>query len=168
MRHASALLAVLVALAASVSLGPMPLRAAEPSATTHGDVDLEEVATDLTDKVMHLFVDAIRTGDFTDLRDMGSKHFKATYSVADMAKAFRSFGATIVTGDPLEDAIPVFLEPPAMKDGLLAVQGLYELPDGLLLFDLAFAPEAGDWKIDGIDVRSEPVQAPSTSAAQTP
>jgi hypothetical protein len=164
MRHATALLAVLLGLAGSVGLNPLTVQAAELPAATR-QIDLEELATDLTGKTMQVFVEAIRKGDFADLRDMASERFKAAYTVADISQAFQSFGATIVTGDPLADAMPVFLEPPAMKDGLLAVQGLYELPDGLLLFDLAFAPEAGDWKLDGIDVRSQPIEGPSTSAA---
>lgn len=167
MRHASALVAVMLALAAPLGLGALPSRAAEP-ASASAQVDLEELATELTDKTMQVFVDAIRKGDFGGLRDTASAHFKATYTVADITKAFRSFGATIVTGDPLADATPVFLEPPAMKDGLLDIQGLYELPDGLLIFNLAFAPEDGDWKLDGLDVRSQPIEGPSTSAAQTP
>lgn len=167
MRHAAVLLAGLLALALCVDQGPSPAQAAE-AITAAPDVDLEELSTDLTDKTMHLFVEAIRTGDFSDLRDTGSEHFKATYSVADIAQAFQSFSATVVTGDPLEDAMPVFLAPPAMKDGLLGIEGLYELADGLLLFNLAFAPEEGDWKLDGIDVQSQPIEAPSTSAAKTP
>lgn len=167
MRHARTLLAVLLALAAPLGPGALPTRAAEPGSAS-AQVDLEDLATELTDKTMQLFVDAIRKGDFSDLRDNASAHFKASYTVADIKNAFQSFSATIVTGDPLEDATPVFLEPPAVKDGLLDIQGLYELPDGLLIFDLAFASEAGDWKLDGLDVRSQPIEAPSTSAAQTP
>lgn len=165
MRHAIALLAVLLALAATRGFGPLPARAAALVPGTE-QADLEALATELTDKTMQVFVDAIRRGDFSGLRDAASAHFKATYTVADIKTAFQSFSATIVTGDPLEDASPVFLEPPAIKDGLLDIQGLYELPDGLLIFNLAFAPEDGDWKLDGIDVRSLPVEGPSTSAAQ--
>lgn len=164
MRIATALLAVLLGLA-----GPLVLqRGTAQAASLDSQADIEQLAIDLTDKAMHAFVDGIRKGDFSGLRDIGSAHFKATYTVADINQAFRSFGATIVTGDPLADQTPVFLEEPAMKDGLLAIQGLYELPDGLLLFELAFAPEQGDWALDGIDVRSQPVEGPSTSAVQVP
>jgi hypothetical protein len=164
MRIFAPLIAVLLGLAGLAPSTATPAQAAEVAVAP--EADLEAIATDLADQTMRVFVEGIRKRDFRELREIGSARFKAAYTPEAINTAFRSFTATIVTGDPLADQWPAFLDPPAMSDGQLRMQGFYELPDGLLLFDLAFVSEAGDWQLDGIDVRSQPIEAPATSAAQ--
>ena len=124
--------------------------------------ELESLGVELSDSAMRLFVEGVRQKDLRTLGPMVSLKFKRTYTPDAVNAAFKQFFAVTVTGDPLAGKSPIFLKAPEItREGLLDVQGLYELPDGVLLFQLAFVREGSGWKLDGINVRSQPYDAPN-------
>ena len=115
---------------------------------------------------MRTFIEGIRQKDFRVLGSVASLNFRKIYTPEQVNEAFKAFFAVEITGDPLAGRSPVFLAAPAIgKDGRLAIQGMYELPDGLLLFQLAYVREGTGWKLDGLNVKSQPYNAPSAKPA---
>ncbi len=124
------------------------------------------VSVELADTVMRTFIEGIRQKDFRVLGSVASLNFRKSTPPEQVNEAFKAFFAVEITGDPLAGRSPVFLAAPAIgKDGRLAIQGMYELPDGLLLFQLAYVREGTGWKLDGLNVKSKPYNAPSAKPA---
>jgi hypothetical protein len=130
-------------------------------------VELETLALGLVDTTMHTFIEGVRQKDMRVLGPITSLKFRKSYTPEQVNTAFQQFFATTIVGDPLAGKSPIFVKAPEItKAGLLAIEGFYELPDGLLLFQLALVREGMGWKLDGIAVKSQPYNAPSAKPAQ--
>lgn len=128
--------------------------------------DLEAVSVELADTVMRTFIQGVRQKDFRVLGKVASLNFRKSYTPEQVNEAFKQFFTVEVTGDPLAGKSPVFMKAPAVgPDKRLGIEGMYELADGLLLFQLAFVREGTGWKLDGLNVKSRPYNAPAAKPA---
>ncbi len=153
-------------LAGTPAQPPAPPKQGDTALAAPAAADFETIAVELTDTAMRTFIEGIRQKDFRVLGSIASLNFRNSYTPEQVNEAFKAFFAVEITGDPLAGRSPVFLAAPAIgKDGRLAIQGMYELPDGLLLFQLAYVREGTGWKLDGLNVKSQPYNAPSAKPA---
>jgi hypothetical protein len=126
---------------------------------------LEALAVELADGTMRAFLDGIRKKDLRTLGPIASLRFRRTYTPEQVNEAFKQFFMVSVTGDPLAGRSPVFLAAPKINNaGGLEVQGLYDVGTGALIFQHVYVREGSGWKLDGLNVRSEPYNAPNASA----
>lgn len=154
------------ALADTPAQPPAPPQQGATALAAPSAAELELVSVELADLVMHTFIEGIRQKDFRVLGSVASLNFRKTYTPEQVNAAFKAFFAVQVTGDPLAGKSPIFLAAPAIgPDKRLNIQGMYELADGLLLFQLAFVREGTGWKLDGLNVKSQPYNAPSAKPA---
>lgn len=171
MKRIVSLIALAASLAgtASVALADQqsrPEQAARPVVTPPNAAQLETLAVELADGTMRAFIDGVRQKDLRSLGPVVSLRFRKTYTPEQVNEAFKQFFSVTVTGDPLAGKSPIFLTAPLINTaGGLEVQGFYEVGTGILMFQLVYIREGIGWKLDGINVRSEPIKAPAPSAA---
>ncbi len=174
MKKLTTILALVAGLAGASSCVLAGTPAQPPAPPKQGDTALaapavagfETIAVELTDTAMRTFIEGVRQKDFRVLGSIASLNFRKTYSPEQVNEAFKAFFAVEITGDPLAGRSPVFLAAPAIgQDKRLDIQGMYELPDGLLLFQLAYVREGTGWKLDGLNVKSQPYNAPTAKPA---
>jgi hypothetical protein len=176
MKRIATLIALIAGLASTAPLAmadqpgqpPAPSPVAKPTLVPPSAAQLETLAIELSDVAMHVFVEGVRGRDLRGLGQIASLKFRKSYTPEQVNAAFKQFFATTVVGDPLAGKSPIFLKAPEInRGGALEVQGFYELPEGLLLFQLAYVREGTGWKLDGINVRSQPYNAPSANPASS-
>jgi hypothetical protein len=96
---------------------------------------------------------AMRTGNFTVLRDLGSARFRDRNSAAQLVLTFAKQGAAV---NLLPAAIlePKLTAPPAInKDGLLVIEGVFDIGQpGAFTFGLAYETVGQDWRLFEISV----------------
>ena len=154
------------ALAETQAQPPAPPKQGAPALVAPAPADFEAISIELTDTAMRTFIEGIRQKDFRVLGSIASLNFRKSYTPEQVNEAFKAFFAVEITGDPLAGKSPVFLKAPAIgQDKRLSIQGMYELADGLLLFQLAYVREGTGWKLDGLNVKSQPYNAPSAKPA---
>lgn len=176
MKNIATILALVAGLAGASTLSladtpvqpPAPPSQAGPALAPPAAADLETVAVELADTAMRTFVEGIRQKDFRVLGSIASLNFRKSYSPEQVNEAFKQFFTVTITGDPLAGKSPIFLKAPAIgRDRRLEIEGLYELADGLLLFQLAYVREGTGWKLDGLNVRSKPYNTSTPNPAST-
>ncbi|MEZ5922788.1 MAG: hypothetical protein R3D57_00215 [Hyphomicrobiaceae bacterium] len=151
---------------ASAANASQGLNTQSPAMVRPAGAQLETIAIELADTTMRVFLEGVRQKDFRVLGQVASLNFRKSYTPAQVNDAFKQFFAVTVTGDPLAGKSPIFVASPLINTaGALEVQGFYELPDGLLMFQLVHVREGTGWKLDGINVRSEPYTPPAANPA---
>ncbi len=96
---------------------------------------------------------AILTGNYTVLHALSSPAFQSLNSAAQLAQKFAAFQARGIDIGPAILMPPVLSERPKMdSSGLLRVSGYYETRPQRVVFDMAFQPVNGAWRLSGIAV----------------
>ncbi|WP_428675050.1 hypothetical protein [Reyranella sp.] len=102
------------------------------------------------------FNDANVTGNFTVFHAKLSKPFRQQFTPERLQETFKSFAEQQIDFDIIAAYKPVY-EPAALVngDGRLIVKGYFPTEPTRVLFDLAFIPSDGEWKLISIHVKTE-------------
>lgn len=129
---------------------------ASNSTTTSGDsLPSESVTEGLVKNTLDLFADAVDSGDFTELHTAASRDFQSTYTVSQMATAFKSYTGKKRTVVPiLEKAQGMsakFKSAPSLRteQGLkiLVAEGEFATKPFKTRFDFEYVNRGGEWKL---------------------
>jgi hypothetical protein len=102
------------------------------------------------------FNDANVTGNFTVFHAKLSKPFRRQYTPERLQETFRSFAEQQIDFDIIAAYKPVY-DPAASVDGdgRLVVKGYFPTEPTRVVFDLAYIPSDGEWKLISIHVKTE-------------
>jgi hypothetical protein len=107
------------------------------------------------------FNDANVTGNFTVFHAKLSKPFRQQFTPERLQETFKSFADQQIDFDVIAAYKPVY--DPAVSvdsDGRLVVKGYFPTEPTRVLFDLAFIPSDGEWKLISIHVKTERAPKP--------
>jgi hypothetical protein len=132
-----------------------------PVATVAGETILTLVRTSLL-----TLNDAIQTGNFTVLRDVGAPGFRETYSAARLSQIFSDLAARNIDLAPVATLVPQLAETPSIDPttNMLRIRGTFPGNPVQIDFELLFHPIAGRWRLFGITVQPKDGSAQTTSA----
>lgn len=107
------------------------------------------------------FNDASVTGNFTVFHAKLSKPFRQQYTPERLRETFKSFVDQQIDFDVIAAYKPVY-DPAASVDGdgRLVVKGHFPTEPNRVVFDLAFIPSDGEWKLISIHVKTERAPQP--------
>lgn len=102
------------------------------------------------------FNDANVTGNFTVFHAKLAKPFRQQYTPERLKETFKTFAEQHIDFDVIAAYKPVY-DPAASvgSDGRLLVNGYFPTEPTRVLFDLAFIPSDGEWKLISIHVKTE-------------
>ncbi len=107
------------------------------------------------------------TGNYTVLRELGTASFRGAHTDARLAEIFAELRYRRIDLTPVLLMDPKLVRQPEVDDqALLRLTGFFETAPEQVVFDLAFVPEQGEWRLHGIAVQTRP--APAQSASQQP
>lgn len=110
---------------------------------------------------------ANRTGNYTVLHALGSPDFQKANSPEKLAQIFADWRKKNIDLTPVIIFSPVLKSQPAVTDqGMLRLTGYYKTQPQQVHFDLLFQPVAGQWRLFGIAMSTQP--APPEAAAAPP
>jgi hypothetical protein len=110
---------------------------------------------------------AVYTGNFTVLRDLGSPAFQAANSPAQLGVIFASLRNRNIDLSPVVAVTPEVSEPPQItQDQMLRLVGYFPTKPLQVQFQLLFQPVNGQWRLFGMAV--DAVAAPVAAAAAPP
>jgi len=110
---------------------------------------------------------AVSTGNFTVLRDLGSPAFQAANSPAQLGVIFASLRNRNIDLSPVVVVTPEVSEPPQItQDQMLRLVGFFPTKPLQVQFQLLFQPVNGQWRLFGMAV--DAVAAPVAAAAAPP
>jgi hypothetical protein len=98
--------------------------------------------------------DALRSGNFTVLRDLAAPGFQSANTAAKLSMIFkdlldrRTDLAPVATASPQIDAAEIIA-----GRNMLHLKGRFPLPAGAVAFDLLFEETGGIWRLFGISVQ---------------
>ena len=167
---ASALLAAAPAHAgqtgAAQSAPPPP---AGPAVQSQGHMpDVEQVYVLIRSAILTLDT-AMRAGNFSVLRDVGSPSFQAANTSARLARIFQNLDQQGIDLSSVAITAPTITALQMMEQGrVLRVTGYFPSPRSHIDFDLMFENVGGRWRIFGLSVNPAPVvtRGPSAVRAQ--
>ena len=153
---------------AAASPTPAPPQAAPPNqpatATSTLAVPPPEVLLVLIRTTLVALNQAVSTGNFTVLRDLGSPAFQAANSPAQLGVIFAGLRNRNIDLSPVVVVTPEVSEPPQItQDQMLRLVGRFPTKPLQVQFQLLFQPVNGQWRLFGMAV--DAVAAPAAAAA---
>ena len=150
---------------ATTSPTPTPPQAAPPNQpATALAVPAPEVLLVLIRTTLVALNQAVSTGNFTVLRDLGSPAFQAANSPAQLGVIFAGLRNRNIDLSPVVVVTPEVSEPPQItQDQMLRLVGRFPTKPLQVQFQLLFQPVYGQWRLFGMAV--DAVAAPAAAAA---
>ena len=98
--------------------------------------------------------DAIQTGNFTVLRDLGAPGFREANSAARLSQIFSELTSKGIDFSAVNVVAPQLTEPPGIdqQSGMLRLKGYFPGEPIQLNFDLLYQVVDGRWRIFGLSV----------------
>jgi hypothetical protein len=143
-------------------------QAAKPGAPKVVMPDAEKIVLLLRTTLITLN-DAMQTGNFTVLRDMGAPGFRDANTAARLAQSFADLGSKGIDLSPTSVIAPQLTEPPGLDQakGMLRLKGYFPGQPVQINFEMLFQAVDGRWRLFGLSVQPGPaVAAQSAPAAQ--
>ena len=112
---------------------------------------------------------AVYTGNFTVLRDLGSPAFQAANSPAQLGQIFASLRNKNIDLSPVVVVTPEVSEPPLItQEHMLRLVGSFPTKPLQIQFQMLFQPVNGQWRLFGMAVNTAvPPAAPPAAKAAT-
>jgi hypothetical protein len=112
--------------------------------------------------------DALRTGNFTVLRDIGAPAFREANTPARLSQAFSGLAAQGIDLSAVAVMAPQLTEVPKLDErSMLHVKGIFPGQPLQINFETIHAVVAGRWRLFGLSVAAVPPQ-PAPAAAAPP
>jgi hypothetical protein len=114
--------------------------------------------------------DALQTGNFTVLRDMGAPGFRDTNTAARLSQSFSDLVAKGIDLSPVSVIAPQLSEPPSLdqEKGMLHLKGYFPGTPVQVNFELLYQAVAGRWRLFGLAVQPGTPAAASSGASGAP
>lgn len=120
-----------------------------------GDVPSESVVESLVKETTSEFSDAVDSGDFNQIHSNASSDFQNTYTVDEMATAFKSYSEKKSIVVPILNKVGAsdaeFTKPPSIRSEkgrkILAANGKFPTKPYNVRFDYEYVLRDGDWKL---------------------
>jgi len=109
--------------------------------------------------------DALRTGNYTVLRDRGAPAFRDANSAARLGQIFESLARSGVDLSVVSVTAPQLSQAPILdqKQGTLDVKGYFPTRPTQIDFEVLYQSVGGHWRVFGLSV--QPVKAPQAPKA---
>lgn len=110
--------------------------------------------------------DALRSDNFTVLRDLASVQFRAANTPGRLSQAFSDLARRGVDLSAVAILAPELSELPSFdaNRGVLRLKGFFEGKPIRIEFELAYLADGGRWKLLGLSVQPVAVEAQATAA----
>lgn len=146
--------------------GPAKEPATAPAQTKPRIPPPEQMAMMIQTSVVALS-QANLTGNFSVLHALGAPSFQKSNTPAKLAEIFKNLRERNIDLTPIILFSPVLLRKPTInKQGMLHLVGYYKTTPQQVHFELLFQPVAGQWRLFGISVRTQPANQPAAAANQ--
>jgi hypothetical protein len=111
--------------------------------------------------------DAIQTGNFTVLRDIGAPGFREANSAARLSQSFSDLASKGVDLSAVSIIAPQLSEPPGLdqQKGMLRLKGYFPGQPVQINFEMLFQAVNGRWRLFGLSVQPGAPASPSASAS---
>jgi len=111
--------------------------------------------------------DALRTGNYTVLRDMGAPAFREANSAARLSRIFSDLAAKNVDLASVAVIAPQLSEKPGLdqEKGMLHLKGYFPGRPVQINFDLLYQAVAGRWRLFGISVQPGTLTSPGVAGS---
>jgi hypothetical protein len=112
--------------------------------------------------------DAVQTGNFTVLRDMGAPAFSEANSAARLSQSFSDLASKRIDLSPVTVIAPQLTEPPGLdqQKGMLHLKGYFPGNPVQINFEVLYQSVGGRWRLFGLSVQSgTPAPTPAAEAA---
>ena len=147
-------------------IGPRPRRRREASAKQAAPefvVPSAESIVILIRSTLLSLGDAMETGNYTVLRDLGSPSFREANSAGRLYQIFARLEAQHISLSAVAILVPTLPQAPSIDaDGRLHIGGMFPGEPMRIDFNLTFEAVAGRWRIFGVSVA--PVQTQAANA----
>lgn len=112
---------------------------------------------------------AVHTGNFTVLRDLGAPNFQAANSPAQLGVIFADLRNRNIDLSPVVVVTPEVSEPPQItQEHMLRLVGYFPTSPLQIQFQMLFQPVNGQWRLFGMAVNTAvPPAAPAAAKAAT-
>ena len=143
-----------------------PAQKAAPAAPQVVMPDAEKIVLLLRTTLITLN-DAVQTGNFTVLRDMGAPGFREANTAARLAQSFSDLASKGIDLSPTSVIAPQLSEPPGLdqKQGMLRLKGYFPGQPVQINFEMLFQAINGRWRLFGLSVQPGPSTPPPASAS---
>ncbi len=115
--------------------------------------------------------DALQTGNFTVLRDMGAPGFRDGNTAARLSQSFSDLASKGVDLSSVSIIAPQLTEPPGLDQakGMLHLKGYFPGQPVQINFEMLFQAIEGRWRLFGLSVQpGAPTPAPAAAKATGP
>lgn len=114
--------------------------------------------------------DALQTGNFTVLRDLGAPGFAEANTAAKLSQTFAGLAAQGIDLTSTSIIAPQLTETPTLdpKTGMLHIKGFFPGQPVQINFELLFQPVGGRWRIFGMSVNPAAAAAVTEAPAAEP
>jgi hypothetical protein len=139
---------------------------AKPSAPQVVMPDAEKIVLLLRTTLITLN-DAMQTGNFTVLRDMGAPGFRDANTAARLAQSFSDLASKGIDLSPTSVIAPQLTEPPGLDQakGMLRLKGYFPGQPVQINFEMLFQAVDGRWRLFGLSVQPGPADAAQSAPA---
>jgi hypothetical protein len=112
--------------------------------------------------------DAIQTGNFTVLRDMGAPGFRDANTAARLSQSFSDLAGKGIDLSSVSIIAPQLSEPPGLDQakGMLHLKGYFPGQPVQINFEMLYQAVDGHWRLFGLSVQPGP-PTPAPAANQT-
>jgi hypothetical protein len=114
--------------------------------------------------------DALQTGNFTVLRDIGAPGFREANSAARLSQSFSDLAFRGIDLSPVSVIAPLLTEPPHLdrENGVLRLKGYFPGKPVQINFEMLYQAVQGRWRLFGLSVQPGPPtsQLPQTSHSE--
>jgi hypothetical protein len=114
--------------------------------------------------------DALQTGNFTVLRDMGAPGFREANTAGKLAQAFAQLASQGVDLSAVTVLAPQLTEMPTIdpQRQMLHLKGYFAGQPVQINFEILYEPVAGRWRLFGLSVNAVPSPTPAPAASGPP
>jgi hypothetical protein len=115
--------------------------------------------------------DALQTGNFTVLRDMGAPGFRDANSAAKLSQSFSSLASKGIDLSAVSVIAPQLTQAPALDQskGMLHLKGYFPGQPEQINFEMLYQAVDGRWRLFGLSVNpGPPTAAPASADAGAP
>ena len=148
----------------NVDVSPMPDSKPKP-----GEMPTDSLMEQMVQETMLNFAAAVNTRDFSTFYSKISKVWQKQVTKEKMEATFQPFSDSGIDLTVLKGHSPAFTEKPYISsEGILFIEGKYDVSQGEVLFNHKYVYEASVWKLLGINVNIAPKAASKPETGSIP
>jgi len=152
---------------------PHPTKPSQPEAQPPSQPSQPQVVMPDAEKIVLLLRktlitlnDALQTGNFTVLRDLGAPGFRDANSAARLSRSFADLASKGIDLSAVTVIAPQLTEPPGLdqQKGMLHLKGYFPSKPVQINFEVLYQAVGGRWQLFGLSVQPGSPAVPQTDA----